>query len=373
MIYLAVLFIGACFSILNGKSKGFFHSYLFLLLMLACFRYGVGPDYFSYEFLYTVVNTSVVDQFNASGQELLFRLLGSALQSFDFTYQEYVAFTALITLYYIGKTCLRYSHYPVVSLFFYYCFFYFVWVFSGIRQGLTLAIGVYYLLECLENRNHIKFTIITFILTLIHASSAILPLFYVIAHLNLRRKTLLVGVFFCFCISFIPANYYMEIFNRLPYGDRIDFYFRLGNPEDFSISYFDFKSIARFVLLILFGVLFAKNYDNSNGIHSKIMNIYVVSFGFYYALRFLEILASNASIYGFVLLVVILPNMYGRLKNGPNSIVFLFFVSILSIAFFFKTLFSMEDMSKVSHSSLIIPYTNIFNKYEYSFPRRVID
>lgn len=373
MIYLAVLIIGAGFSIQNGKSKGFFYSYLFLLLTLACFRYGVGPDYFAYEFLYKVANTSVLDQFDDSGQELLFRLLGSALQSIDFTYQEYVALTALITLYYIGKTCKRYSHYPVVSLFFYYCFFYFVWVFSGIRQGLALAIGVYYLLECLENRNHIKFAIITILLTMIHASSAILPLFYVIAHLNLRRQTLLTGVFFCFCISLIPATYLMEVFSRLPYGDRIDFYFRRGNPEDFTISYFDFKSIARFVLLILFGVLFARSYDRSNGIQSKIMNVYVVSFGIYYALRFLEILASNASIYGFVLIVLILPNMYGRLKTGPNFKVFLISVSILSIAFFFKTLFSMEDMSKLNHSSLITPYTNIFNKSEYSFPLRVVE
>ena len=165
----------------------------------------------------------------------------------------------------------------------------------------------------------------------------------------------------------------MEIFNRLPYGDRLDYYFRLGDPDDFTINYFDFKSISRFILLLLFGVFLAKNYDNTNGIQSKIMNIYVISFCVYYALRFLEILASNASIYGFVLIVVILPNMYGKLKNGPNSKAFLISVSILSTAFFFKTLFSMEDMSKLNHSSLITPYTNIFNKSEFSFPLRVVD
>jgi hypothetical protein len=365
---LAVLITGLAFSTLNGKSKVFFYSYLFLLLILASFRYGVGPDYFGYEYLYSLVNTSLVEQIgNVTGQELIFRLLGSALNYINFSYQQYLAFTALLTLYYVGKICKKYSQYPVVSLYLYFCLFYFVWVFSGIRQGLTLAIGGYYLLECLESRKHIKFTIIVFLLSLIHASALILLLFYVLANLNLKRKTILIGVFICFCASLIPAAYLLEIFNRLPYGERIAFYAG-GDPSELTVSYFDFKSISRFILLILIGVVFAKSYAKYGEIQRKIMDIYVASFGIYYALRFVEILAANASLYGFMLIVVILPNMYGKLKHGSNSKAFLIFASIFSVAYFFKTLYSMEDMSQLNHSSLVTPYTNIFNKSEYFFP-----
>jgi hypothetical protein len=365
MIYMAVLISGLLGSVFKSSNKGFFYTYLFILFVLASFRYGVGPDYFNYEYLYSLVNTDVLDQIGSlTGQELLFRVFGSTLNYINFTYQQYLTVAALVTLFYVGKICKKYSKYPVFSLYLFYCLFYFVWVFSGIRQGLTLAIGVYYLLECLQGRKHIKFGIIVFLLTLIHSSSLILLLFYVLANLKIKRKTLLIGVFFCFCISLIPREYLMGIFSQLPFGERIEFYYRLAD-DGITISYFDFKSISRFILLVLIGVVFAKNYSKNDETERQVMDMYVASFGIYYALRFVEILAANASIYGFMLIVIILPNMYGKLKKTANSQLFLSFILIFSIAYFFKTLYAMEDMSKLNHSSLITPYTNIFNKSEY--------
>lgn len=367
MIYMMVLITGFAFSTLIPRSNFFFYSYLFLLLMLASFRYGVGPDYFAYGDLYSLVDTSVFDQIGVvSGQEILFRLFGSALNSIGLSYQQYLALVALVTLYYIGKICKKYSQYPVFSLYLFFCTFYFVWVFSGIRQGLTIAIGIYYLLECLENRKHIKFVSIVLILSLIHSASMILLLFYVLAHLNLRRQTLLFGVFVGFCISIIPSEYMMDFFNQLPYSERIEFYFTTEASESIRF-YIDFKSIARLILLL--GVVaFASIYDNGSEIQRKIMGLYIISFGIYFALKFVEILAAQSSIYGLVLIILILPNIYGQLKVKFNSKIFLTFVSIFSIAFYFKTLYSMEGMSYLNHSSLLTPYTNIFNKSGYSFP-----
>ncbi len=362
-----VLITGFAFSTLIPRNNFFFYSYLFLLLMLASFRYGVGPDYFAYGFLYSLVDTSVIEQIAVvSGQEILFRILGSALNSVGFSYQLYLALAALVTLYYMGKICKKYSQHPLFSLYLFFCLFYFVWVFSGIRQGLTMAIGIYYLLECLENRKHIKFVSIVFLLSLIHAASLILVLFYFIAHLNLRRQTLLLGVFFGFCISLIPPAYMMSFFNQLPYGERINFYYNMEGGES-SRFFIDFKSIAR-LLLLLVVLLFANIYDKGSEIQTKIMSLYIISFGMYFALKFVEILAAQSSIYGFMLIILILPNIYGQLKVKFNSRVFLIFVSILSMAFFFKTLNSMEEMSYLNNTSLLTPYTNIFNKSEHSFP-----
>jgi hypothetical protein len=370
MIYMMVLITGFGFSTLIPRSNFFFYLYLFLLLMLASFRYGVGPDYFAYEFLYSLVSTSVLDQVGVvTGQEILFRLLGSIFNTIGLSYQQYLALSALVTLYYIGKICKKYSQYPVFSLYLFFCLFYFVWVFSGIRQGLTIAIGIYYLLECLQNRKHIKFVSIVFILSLIHAASLILLLFYIVAHLNLRRQILYLGIFFGFCISLIPAANMMDFFNHLPYGERIEFYFNTEDSES-SRFFIDFKSISRLILLLVV-VVFAKIYDGGSEIQRKIMDLYIISFGIYFALKFVEILAAQASIYGFVLIVLILPNIYGQLKVKFNSKVFLTFVSILSVSFYFKTLYSMEDMSYLTNSSLLTPYTNIFNKSEYYFPGEI--
>ena len=361
MIYAAVLITGLAFSTLTPKSKIFFYSYLLLLLILASFRYGVGPDYFAYEIIYTK---------EVNIPELLFKLYGSALLNMNISYEVYVAFTALITLYYVGKTCKNYSQYPVWSLYLYFCFFYFVWVFSGLRQGLTLAIGVYYLLECLESRKHAKFVMIVSVLSLIHASSVILLLFYIVGKLNLKRETILFSVLCGFLISLTPGPYLMTVFNLFPFGERIGFYFYKIVGEG-AIDYFDFKSIARLILLLIVGVVFSKIYDKSSPIERKIVDIYLISFAVYYALRFVEILASNASIYGFVLLVIVIPNIYSRLTIKLNARLFFIGSVIFSLAFFFKTLYSMEDMSKLTTSSLLTPYTSVFNKSDPTVPIRL--
>ena len=161
----------------------------------------------------------------------------------------------------------------------------------------------------------------------------------------------------------------MDFFNHLPYGDRIEFYFSTEDSES-SRFFIDFKSISRLILLLVV-VAFAKIYDRGSEIQRKIMSLYIISFGIYFALKFVEILAAQASIYGFVLIVLILPNIYGQLKVKFNSKVFLTFVSILSISFYFKTLYSMEDMSYLTNSSLLTPYTHIFNKSEYYFPGEI--
>ena len=366
MIYISVLITGLTFSTLRPKSKIFFNSYLLLLLILASFRYGVGPDYFAYEELYLLVGNGV---FETVTVELLFKYYGAVLHYLNFSYQQYVALTALITLYFIGKTCKKYSQYPVLSLYLYFCFFYLVWVYSGLRQGLTLAIGVYYLLECLENHKHTKFVLIVFFLSLIHASSLILLLFYIVGNLNLKREIILLTVLCGFFLSLVPGTYLMAVLNYFPYGERINFYFRpvLGL---IVIDYFDFKSIARMILLLTVGVVFSKIYNKSNEIERKIVDIYLISFAVYFALRFVEILAANASIYGFVLLVIVIPNIYARLKNKLNARLFLVGSVIFSLAFFFKNLDSMEDYSNLTHSSLITPYTHVFNKSDYTFPSR---
>lgn len=363
MVYLAVLVMGLIFSLLNSNSKTYFYSYLLILLVLASLRYGVGPDYFGYEYLYSLANISLIDQVGEStGQELIFRLFGSTLNSLDLSYQSYLAIAALITLSYIGRICRRYSHYPIFSLYLFYCLFYFVWVFSGIRQGLALAIGVYYLLDCIETRNHIKFVVALIVVALIHASALILLLFYIVAHLNIRTKYLLLGVFVCFCISLIPTAYLEGIVSHLPFHERIEYYY---GRDAATIDYFDFKSISRLALLLLFGVGFSSKIDKSDGVQKGILSLYVTSFGIYYALRFVEILAANASMYGFVLIILIMPNMYGRLKRRNNAQLMLMFGLMFSVAYFFKTLLSMEDMSSLNHNSLLTPYTNIFNKSGY--------
>ena len=167
-------------------------------MLLAYFRYGVGPDYFAYEYLFYRLNESPLKEvlYGLDQQEPLFRLLGSIMKFSGFSYQSYLIFIATINLVFIYKICKKYSVNPTLSLFLYFCFYYFVWTYSGLRQGMTMAIGAYYLLECINQESTLKFFMIVIILSFIHTSSLILIPLYVISKMNFSKKAINLSVFF---------------------------------------------------------------------------------------------------------------------------------------------------------------------------------
>lgn len=158
----------------------------------------------------------------------------------------------------------------------------------------------------------------------------------------------------------------MSVISYLPNSERINFYYRPENGE-LAVDLFDFKSISRLMLLIFFGTQLTFINKSENGIENKIINFYLISFGFYYAFKFIEILASNLSIYGFILISIIIPNICYRLRNSIWSKGFILIIIIFSIIFYFKTLLSMEEYSNLSHESLLTPYTHIFNQKSEQF------
>ena len=145
-------------------------------MILAIFRYGSGPDYFSYQYLFERLRSNVLDElfYGLDSQEYGFRLIGAFLKQLGFTYQLYLAFFAILSLFYIYKISLKYSQNPTLSLTLYYSFYYFVWSYSAIRQGLVMAIGIYYLLEAIKLNKIRKFVVIVLLLSFVHTSALIL-------------------------------------------------------------------------------------------------------------------------------------------------------------------------------------------------------
>lgn len=359
MTYIAIFIIGF-FASIRKYSLITFISYTLLLWVLASLRYGVGPDYFAYQDLYLLLSDSPVDEIVAvSTQEPLFRLVGSLMRSFSFSYELYSSVIALISLIYIAITVRKFSQNPILSLLLYYSFFYLVWTYSGIRQGLALSIGTYYFLNCLKTNNK-KFYIIVFIITLIHASSIILSLLFYCATTGLRKSTLIGFAVVCIIISFIPLNEYLEYFSFIPYIDRVLFYsnnFNIG-----SVKIFDFKSISRLAFLI-FG-FYAFSILKKDELHSRVVAAYIVSFFVYFTLKFSEVLAANLSMYGFILIIIIIPNVYNKLQVNLQNL-YSVLTYMVAVLFLLKNLSGMEDMAGLIHTEFITPYTHIFSPNDY--------
>lgn len=363
-MYILTYLIGAFISF--RRSSFLFYGYLTVLWLLASFRFGVGPDYFSYYDLYSFLEDSVIREFEVySGQELLFRLFGAALKSISVPYQVYLSIVALISLGYISAAVRKYSSLPILSLFLYYSFFYLVWTYSGIRQGLTLSIGTYYLLECISDRKHIKFIIITSLLTLIHASSIVLLILYLFSILNFGLPLLSLIIFGSIIFSLFPTVDYLNFLSFIPFIDRVQFYAPHFNSE--SLKILDFKSIARIGFMLL--GLFAFYYCKDSLFQRRVINVYLTSFAIYFALKFSEVLAANLSMYGFILLIFIIPNLH--LKFKKNKIFYSLFIFLISFLFLLKNLKGIENMAGVIHSEFTLPYTHIFspNEYRISGPR----
>ena len=313
MTYFALYFSGFFASISKSK-KFYFYVFLIAITLLACFRYGVGPDYIAYQFLYKHLSNNIFDFKIVGGHEILFQVIGTLAKTINLKFEVFLAVLAIVSLYFVGKTCYKFSDFPILSLLLYYSAFYFVWIFSGVRQGLVTAIGVYYLLDCSLSKKNVKFFMITVCLMFIHASAVVLFVFYAISKIRISIPFQFVLVLLCFISYPLLKNYFWSMLQFIPYAGRVEFYY-LSQTHFFL----DSKAIIRIVLLFLFGLIFINKSFLHDERNRKIHILYVSSFGMYFSLRHVEILAQNLSIYGFLMFVLLLPNALKSLKLKSNK------------------------------------------------------
>ncbi|WP_312755164.1 EpsG family protein [Rummeliibacillus suwonensis] len=371
-MYYAVYVLGLIFSFINGRSKIFFMLFFLSLACLAFFRYGVGPDYFAYEYLFNRLDESPIHEFSfgLDQQEILFRLFGSLLKSIGFSYQQYLMVIAMINLYYISKICRKYSENPTLSLFLYFCFYYFVWTFSGLRQGMTLAIGIYYLLQCIEKNKFLKLIIVTIVLSFVHTSSIILIPLYLVSKIDFKKKTLIYFVLFSIFISLLPVGAFIQHLAWIPFMDRILPYTAFSNGLN---NIFDFQSTIRIIFLCII-FFYYDAYTSRGGYSKRIINVYIISYCFYFLLKFSEITAARIALYGGLLNIILLANFYYLYKDQVNKLIYAICLIALSALYLTKELNSLEKLTGLdSVDSFQTPYTNIFHKNDYYFKNRYID
>jgi hypothetical protein len=366
-MYYLVLLLGTILQMFKDRKRVYFSIFVVVLSILAFLRYGIGPDYFSYQYLYERLNVSVLHELKngLDNQELGFRLIGSFLKKTGFTYQMYLVLFAGINLIYVAKICKKYSKNPTMSMLLYFCFYYFVWTYSGLRQGITISVGVYYLLEYMGNKNLFKLTFIVILLSLVHTSAIIIfPLTYLALHLNLNRKMLIILSLLGMMISFIPIGSIISKLTFIPFISRLYPYLN----TDYSImNILDFQSLGRIVFLFI-ALLYYDTFCKQGDISKKIIDIYILSLILYFLFKFSELTAARLSIYGKILDMIILPNIYYLYKDKFNKLIFMTGLCILSILYLNKELKAMQYQSGVVDSNtLLIPYINIYNKDNYSF------
>jgi len=372
MFYVAFL-VGTLAAYFSSKKRILVWLFVGLLMALSFFRYGMGADYFSYQYLYNRLNPSVISElrFGLDWQEPLFRMAGATMKGLGFSYQLYLVVFAAIQLYFIYKICRKYSYYPGMSLLIYYCFYYLVWTFSAIRQGLVLAIGIWSLLELMHEKDQkfSKFLIVILCLSLIHLSALILIPLYFFARIDFRKYTIVFILSLSVCINFIP--FWRTLFSFLPraLAVRIGYY-----VTDQSVStILDFQSLARLALAFIV-LLFWDKLVDEQGLPQGVVQVYLISIAIYFVFKVSELTAARLSIYGRILDIVIFPNIFYSYKKRYNKAIFGIFLLILCALYLSKELDTLERQTVLIKTSdtFVTPYVSIFNKDKYNFGNRYL-
>lgn len=328
----------------------------FILIVFSGLRYNVGPDYVNYEYIYNTLNTFDFEK----GQEPAFQLLILSCKSLGLDYTGFNIISSFLIILFLYLS--NYTKFKKEIIVLYFCFFYFVWCMSGVRQGLALSLA--FLLYSYEIKNKLFFFIFPILISAFHASALLLFLVPLVNYLSIPRIYLIVlaSIFF----SFIPLENLLFKFFPEDYAgaysiSRLLFY--QDNYVSNSVKILDFQSISRILILSWVILLYEFNKKLINQVYYQLeYKIFIFSFSIYFVFKFSEVTASNLSMYGFIYLILLLPYL-GTFFLGAKKIIFNSTLIIFATIFFFKGLNYMWHASKddFNNIDIYIPYKSVLN------------
>jgi hypothetical protein len=205
--------------------------------------------------------------------------------------------------------------------------------------------------------------LISVLLSFIHTSAIILIPLYFGARINYDRKSLIILSLIAIIISILPIGNILAKFSWLPLIGKLRPYL---NHHFSLVNILDFQSLGRLIFLVII-IFYYEVYAGIDDISKKIVNIYILSLILYFLLKFSELTAARISIYGVILNIIILPNLYYMHKTKFDKLLYITLLGILCTLYFNKELYTLTQQSGLKNNSILVPYTNIFNKDEYSF------
>lgn len=267
-------------------------------IFVILFRFGLGADYFSYQYLYN--NHDVSSLYNAinsqvNSMELGFRILIYLFKSFQLPFQVFIAAVSL-TIYafflkWIEDSELDFS----LSVMLLNGMFFIVWSMGALRQGLVLAVGTYLFFNKKVNLSTLKSIIIIIILGQFHASAYIYFFFIIAKKFDYSLKTLLPIIIISLVFTGIP--YYKIL---LPF-DQFRVVRKFIGYASGASGFWDFSGLVR-IAFVIFIIVFYR-YFKKDPYVKQLADMSLIGFSFYFFLKSSELVASRINIFTFVLMI----------------------------------------------------------------------
>ena len=362
-VFLAVT-MSATIALIKPKWDKFLYyvSWLVLTLFL-CLRFGQGTDYPTYMCIYNYAKTALepslgfVYYLNNIHSEIGWKILMVIFQFFNIKFWVVTSLLGFITMLYshlfIKKFCVSYK---TLSLVLIYPTIYLTYYFSGIRQGLIMAIFYGVLLDKVFQRKYVQYVLGVLLLGTFHKVG--LLLLFVPVILKMKKKHFEIGFVFSLVIAMAMTLRPMQNLIKSTaavLGIWVEYFAQI------EISWF---SLAERILGLT--IILVMWHMNNNEIKQKVapfMKLYLASFLIYLCLCWNPFIASRIAILFKMVEIVLFPTLLVGQKNHIKKIVF---VSCLTVSalMMYKNLNFYSEIYYEQISGYNLPYVSILNKYE---------
>ncbi len=352
--FVVLLFFAIVEIITNKKEKQIFDVLFVGLTIMLCLRYGQGQDYFSY--MYTYYNEPFYNYKEVlSSNDIGFYSLSYLCKNVMLlNFEWFAAIVGIISMLMFYKFFQRDCNYSILSLFAFYCFVFFIYLTSAIRQGLAMGIYVAFALPYAYDKKWVKYMLVVLISTSFHSSCLILlavPLFY-----TLNNRLVKIGIIL---VSFAIMLFGTNLINLSSIN-----YFLQNTLNHTGISEGDYLEgkIMRIVYTLPI-LLFLYKFDNEK--MQRLFNLYICGLFIYSIFSFIQEIATR--LWGYAtpfLLAIIFSFRKDVIKFRRN--VLLTWYMILAIVVFFNNIshFIEYSYNKQHVTVFTYPYFTVFDKQE---------
>ena len=143
-----------------------------------------------------------------------YNLLQKIFQIFSNDYQMWLVFIGFLFTGLMARWIYKYSSMPEISFLLYSALFYSFFAVTGHRQTIATALIYFVGYEYAKNRKFVKFAIVAFVAFLIHKSSLVFIVFYIVA--NIR-----ISMFYSIAMFIVIAAF--AVFGKQLYGPIAEF------------------------------------------------------------------------------------------------------------------------------------------------------
>lgn len=329
-------------------------------IFVILFRWGLGTDYFSYEYLYNNHNVSSFKEalhHQASSMEYSFRILIYFFKSLHLPFQAFVAFISLTIYLFLIKWIIDTDEDLALSVMLLNGMFLIVWILGALRQGLVLAMGTYLFFNKKVKLNFWQNLLAVLILGQFHASAYIYLPLLIVKEIEFKKHHLMLIVVFSLLLTILPYYQLLKPFNNIRIVDKFLIY------VTGSKGFWDFPGLIR-LSFVAFIFIFYKHFSYDKHI-KKLADISLIGFSFYYILKASEITASRINIFTFILIIPLIVYLIKYFKaNNTIYILSLITLFLFSFAYLEKDLIATQKEAEKSDINYVYKLKT-FNNTNY--------